>query len=191
MISMKEAKRTLRIWMIKERQAIPPQKRTRQSRAIARHVTASAVFKKAKTIAIFLGFGSEVQTDAIVQKAWALKKKVLIPMTDYGLHKSYFVVFQKGDRLTKTNRGPMELIHSRKPFPMKSIDLVLVPGLAYDRKGYRLGYGGGVYDLLLKKATRAASIGIFFSMQELVCVPREAHDQALDGVMTEKESLTF
>jgi 5-formyltetrahydrofolate cyclo-ligase len=189
MIDLIEAKRTLREWMIKERQAILPSRREKMSRAIARRVTSSPFFKKAKTVAIFLGFGSEVQTEAILEAAWEMKKTVLIPMTSRGLDRSYFTIFRRGDRLYRTDRGPLELERSRRAFTMNSVDLIFVPGLAFDRGGHRLGYGGGVYDRLLAQSPRAHRVGLYFSAQEISRIPRGGHDQQLYAIVTEKEVL--
>jgi 5-formyltetrahydrofolate cyclo-ligase len=191
MMDRVEAKRTLREWMIKERQSVSESKRKSHSRSIARRVTTSPLFREAKTVAVFLGFGSEVQTDAIVEAAWRKKKTVLIPMTDYGLQKTYFAVFRRGDRLYRTNRGPLELSQSKSPFSKRTIDLILVPGLAFDREGNRLGYGGGVYDRLLEKTPRAQHVGLYFSNQELKRIPRDKHDQPLNAAITEKEFVKF
>lgn len=191
MMDRKEAKRTLREWMIKERQAISQSRRKSMSHSIARCVIGSPFFRRAKTVAIFLGFGSEVQTEKIVEAAWKKKKTVLIPMTDYGLHKSYFAVFRRGDKLYRTNRGPLELVKSSKAFDKGSLDLIFVPGLAFDHDGHRLGYGGGVYDRLLKNSKRAKRVGLYFSNQEIAYVPRDNHDEQLHIAVTNKEVFTF
>jgi 5-formyltetrahydrofolate cyclo-ligase len=80
----------------------------------------------------------------------------------------------------------MELVRPRKPFGLRQIDLVLVPGLAFDRNGYRMGYGGGVYDRLLSRTPQARHIGLFFSQQFVHALPKESFDQKMDIVLTEK-----
>lgn len=70
-------------------------------------------------------------------------------------------------------------------------DVLLVPMLAFDRQGYRLGYGGGFYDRTLEKlraAKRVWAVGVAYAAQEVVSVPRGAHDAPLDYVMTEQET---
>ena len=69
-----------------------------------------------------------------------------------------------------------------------AIDAILVPGLAFDREGYRLGRGGGFYDRLLARLPeRTVRIGLFFAVQELAQIVREPHDRRLDWIVTEKE----
>jgi 5-formyltetrahydrofolate cyclo-ligase len=68
-------------------------------------------------------------------------------------------------------------------------DVLMVPMLAFDRKGYRLGYGGGFYDRtleMLRKKKTIVAIGVAYAAQELSSVPHGAHDQILDFIMTEK-----
>lgn len=70
-------------------------------------------------------------------------------------------------------------------------DVLLVPMLAFDRKGYRLGYGGGFYDRTLAKLRAVklvTAVGVAYAGQEIEAVPRDAHDQPLDWIMTERET---
>ena len=70
-------------------------------------------------------------------------------------------------------------------------DVLLVPMLAFDRKGYRLGYGGGFYDRTLAKLRalkKITAIGVAYAGQEVDSVPHDAHDQPLDWIMTEQET---
>ena len=70
-------------------------------------------------------------------------------------------------------------------------DVLLVPLLAFDREGFRLGYGGGFYDRTLEKLRalkKVTAIGIAYAGQEMDTVPRDAFDQRLDWIMTEKET---
>jgi 5-formyltetrahydrofolate cyclo-ligase len=73
--------------------------------------------------------------------------------------------------------------------PIVEPDVLLVPLMAFDRKGYRLGYGGGFYDRtleLLRAKKTIIAIGVAYAAQEVDSVPHDSHDQALDFIMTEK-----
>ena len=75
--------------------------------------------------------------------------------------------------------------------PAVEPDVLLVPMLAFDRKGYRLGYGGGFYDRTLAKLRAVklvTAIGVAYAGQEIDAVPHDAHDQPLDWIMTERET---
>ena len=100
-------------------------------------------------------------------------------------------------RLWQTG-APLEAgdFRTRHPHPSADTvvpDVLLVPLLAFDRAGYRLGWGGGFYDRTLEKLRneqrRIQAIGLAFAAQEVDAVPRDAYDQALDWVVTEQEAI--
>lgn len=159
--------------------------RRRLSARIGRHLTRSADFRRAKAVALFIGFGSEVATEAIIREAWRTGKNVLIPMTSLGFNRPFFALFRKGDRLVRTSYGPLELVEKTVPVNMRTIDLVVVPGLGYDDDGYRLGYGGGVYDRLLAQTPGARHVGLFFSGQRVHAIPKGRHDHPMTAIVTE------
>jgi 5-formyltetrahydrofolate cyclo-ligase len=160
-----------------------PADRKRKSRAIISSLIKSPKYKNAKVVALYLSFGSEVETGALVQRAWRDKKTVLIPNTRHGLHRPSFHEYRRKDVLHKTKFGPHEHAHPPKAFDLRKVDLVVVPGLAFDSRGHRLGYGGGTYDRILAKTSRAKHVGLFFSIQKLVRIPDQNHDQRLDGLI--------
>ena len=77
---------------------------------------------------------------------------------------------------------PMELMK----VSYKSIDAVIVPGVAFDKNGYRIGFGFGHYDKFLKKTPHAVKIGLAFEFQIVDSVPKEEHDVPVDFIITEK-----
>ncbi len=186
MIPSMESKKWLRAHMTRVRRSIKPKDRNTWSRSAVQHLLKSPLYKKSKSIAVFLSFASEVQTKDLIMRAWRDRKTVVIPITWEGLRKPFFAVYKKGDALEKSKYGPMELKNPTKPFQFHQLDLVVVPGLAFDKEGHRLGYGGGTYDALLTKTRRARPVGLFFSNQELNRLPREGHDKPLVAVSTEK-----
>ena len=185
-LGIEDAKRWLRRFAIRQRQAMAPDARGKASRAIVRHVARSSFFTRARTVALFLGFGSEVDTGALLREAWKRGKTTVIPVTSRGIRRPYFAVVRKGDALERTPFGPLELVERRTPFDFSRIDVVFVPGLAFDGSGGRIGYGGGVYDRMLAKAARSLHVGLYFAEQELYRVPSAAHDRPLDLIVTER-----
>lgn len=183
----KELKSWLRTYSLIRRKSVSLKEQQRASRDIASRLVKLSDFKKAKVVAVYLSFGSEVLTDTLIKKAWSQNKSILIPDTHRGFRQAFFAEYLPGDRLKKTYFGAYELDGHNTPFVNKKIDLVLVPGLAFDRKGYRLGYGGGVYDRYIDQTPHARHIGLFFSFQALSQIPRCQHDHALDLVITEKQ----
>jgi 5-formyltetrahydrofolate cyclo-ligase len=187
--SRDQAKRWLRGACSRARQAVPLRDRKRWSAQATERFLSLPEYRRAETVAVFLTFGSEIETLLLIGQAWHDGKRVLIPMCDRGFSKPYFAPLRPEDRLVKTPQGPLELATKGQPFRGSAIDLILVPGLAFDRQLNRLGYGGGVYDRLLAQSRRASHIGFFWNLQQLDHVPVSAHDVALDGIVTETRVL--
>jgi 5-formyltetrahydrofolate cyclo-ligase len=181
-----QAKRWLRRYLTEIRKGIKAERRSRLSAAVIRHLVGTDFYKRSKTVALFIGFGSEVATDALIRRAWSEGKRVLIPTTAKGFARPGFTSYLPQDRLIRTSYGPLELEPRKVHLHAGQIDLILVPGLGFDEEGYRLGYGGGVYDRLLKKAPKARHVGLFFDLQRLHALPRERHDRPLEAVVTDK-----
>ncbi len=84
--------------------------------------------------------------------------------------------------------GPMKTQHPKKEKVYSGVyDLVIVPGLAFDSKKFRVGYGGGYYDTFLNNHPEAKTVGVFYPFQEVESVPREKHDVCLDEILVNKE----
>lgn len=91
--------------------------------------------------------------------------------------------------LRKMRKGTMDVMEPAKgkKIDSKEIDVVVVPGVAFDLRGHRLGFGGGHYDRFLKSVRKdCAKIGLAFELQLLEKLPAEAHDVRMDAVVTEK-----
>ncbi|WP_282606697.1 5-formyltetrahydrofolate cyclo-ligase [Pelagibius sp. Alg239-R121] len=99
--------------------------------------------------------------------------------------------WKPGDELVPAGFGTLEPAPSRES---RAPDLLLVPLLAFDRQGYRLGYGGGFYDRSLaelRAAKKVTAVGVAFSALEVDLVPKDANDQQLDWIVTEREAIEF
>jgi 5-formyltetrahydrofolate cyclo-ligase len=184
-----DAKRWLRRASVRLRQSIAATVLKRDSAAAVKRLTQLPEYRRAKTVAGFIHFGSEVRTDGFMEKAWKDGKNVVIPMCERGFDQPYFALFRKGDKLASTAQGPFELVEKRGAFPLSSIDFVVVPGLAFDHRLHRLGYGGGVYDRLLAKTPHATHVGLFLEVQRLAHLPISPHDKELHAIVTEKRVL--
>lgn len=139
----------------------------------------SKEFKSAKVIGAYYAFGSEVKTDMIITQARTLGKKVALPSVEGD--SLAFYELSSGKYLVKGRFGIMEPL----PYgPVDRIDLLVIPGIAFDKKGYRLGYGKGYYDKFLAKK-KVASIGLAYSFQLLESLPIRKYDKRLDAIATE------
>lgn len=100
-----------------------------------------------------------------------------------------FRAWREGDRLA---RGPFDVLQPTEDAATVQPDLLLVPLAAFDRRGHRIGYGGGYYDRTLQKlraATTIVAAGVAFAIQEVETIPASHHDAVLDIVLTDIESI--
>jgi 5-formyltetrahydrofolate cyclo-ligase len=125
-----------------------------------------------------------VRTDLLISEAKKLGKTVALPRVE-GESISFYQ-HSDNDHLVKGRFGIME------PLPqvgIKGIDLLVVPGIAFDRRGYRLGYGKGYYDKFLSK-NPTISIGLAYSIQIVQIIPHGSHDRRMDLIATENGIVT-
>lgn len=140
----------------------------------------------ARTILLFYSFGSEVATAGMADRVVSEGKRLLLPYLEGQVMEAAEV--QRGDELVPTGYGPKEPVR-RLPVNPEDVDLVITPGLAFDRRGHRLGYGAGYYDLYLARLDpRAARIGVAFSVQVVDRVPAGPKDVAVDLLVTDRGS---
>jgi 5-formyltetrahydrofolate cyclo-ligase len=166
--------------MLQKRNALASGEIARLSRRVQESAMNSKELKSAKVIGAYYAFGSEVKTDLILEKARALGKKVALPSVEG--ESLTFYELSSGKYLVKGRFGIMEPL----PYgPVDSIDLLMVPGIAFDKKGYRLGYGKGYYDKFLA-GKDVFSMGLAYSLQFVESLPRGEHDIKLDAVTTEE-----
>ncbi len=155
--------------------------RARKSKAIKNKLFKTAVFKKAKRIMFYLSFGGEVDTREMIKEALALGKEVILPVCRNSMLKA--CLFDSSMGLRKGVYGILEPKLKNYVDP-KKINLVACPGIAFDKKGNRLGRGKGYYDRFLKKLSpKAASLGLAFSFQVLPSVPTSSTDVKVDKVI--------
>ncbi|MDP6671144.1 MAG: 5-formyltetrahydrofolate cyclo-ligase, partial [archaeon] len=114
------------------------------------------------------------------------RKNVCVPVTSF---KKKMLLASSIKGLSDLEEKPNGLIEPREidACPLEKIDLIIVPGIVFDEEGFRIGYGGGFYDRLLKKAPRKiVTVGLCFEQNIAKNVPKQSHDAKLDFVITEK-----
>ena len=144
-------------------------------------------FNSSKCVLLYASKGGEVHTDGIMQSALSFGKKVCLPLT-FKEKKSLEIYEAKSlEELSLGAFGVREPSHQPEcRVSPDEVDLVVVPGVSFDRRGHRIGYGMGYYDSLLPKI-KGKKIGLAYSFQLVELVPNEPHDVAVDIVVTEKE----
>jgi 5-formyltetrahydrofolate cyclo-ligase len=184
---LKQAKRALRRAILAERDAVPQDDRSARSRAIADRFVGLPETAGAETVLAFWSFGSEVDTGPLIASLRSKGKTVALPRIEG--NEVAPVVAAPETPMSETSFGAMEPAEGRA-LAVAELDLVVVPGVAFDRSCGRLGYGGGYYDRLLeRRRDGVAAIAIAFTLQIVDRVPTGAIDRRIDGVVTETEMI--
>jgi len=149
--------------------------------------------QRAQEIALYTSYKSEVETTRLIDELLGLKGHLLMPRVDgeRGLVLHRIDAFPEGFEVG--SHGILEPTESAYPeiVPVHAVDLIFVPGVAFDRAGQRLGYGKAYYDGLLLSSNRASKIGLGFGLQIAEAIPAEPHDVPLDMLITEEGILKF
>jgi 5-formyltetrahydrofolate cyclo-ligase len=172
-----DAKRGLRARILRERDAIPGEDRATASASIAASLLAREDFASSRTVLLTLPFGSEWDTRALL-RATGMLDICAITRLEHDAAPGY--------------RGIPEPCAHCALLAVATIDWVLVPGVAFDRAGHRIGYGGGYYDRLLPllRADTHRVAGAF-ELQLVDRVPAAPHDVTVDAVVTEARSISI
>ena len=144
-------KAELRKQVLQEMKAVPQKQKIAMDQALTERFLNHPVYHEAKVVATYLSFPHEFQTQGLIDQVLKDGKKVLIPKT-YPKGRMEFVVYNP-QQLKKTSFGLLEPQGELKVVDDSQIDLIHVPGLAFTREGYRIGYGGGYYDRYLENFT--------------------------------------
>lgn len=186
------AKRELRLRMLRSRDAVDPRVRARWSEEICRRVADSMEFCSAHVFLLFASFGSEVDTNPLLAEVCARGSRLVLPRVNRETRRLELrEVSCLATDLAPGTWGIREPApeHCRE-VPLDQIEFVLVPGVAFDRRLRRLGYGGGYYDRLLAGLPKGASaMGVCFAMQIVPEVPSSDHDIPVPILITESERI--
>lgn len=175
-------KSEVRKMMRDRKRAVPPEEKLRRSEVLLRKVEALPDFQESRVVLLYWSMADEVQTHAFVDK-WYNNKVVLLPCVD-------------GDNLRLRQYTGPDCMVSGEQFgigeptgaewkDLDAVDLIAVPGVAFDRTGNRMGRGRGFYDRLLKSTPHAVKIGLAYDFQIIDTVPTEPHDVRMNMVITD------
>lgn len=165
-----------------KRNAIHASVHAELSSMIVGNVLSSDFFRNARIVMLYASINNEVDTHELIDACFALNKKVVVPVmrnseiipslisSSEDLHTGFYGIPES-----------LEIVPVRKD----DIDVVIVPLLAFDARGHRIGYGKGHFDKFLKGFNNA-KVGIAFSVQQAARIPVEQHDVPLDFVITEE-----
>jgi 5-formyltetrahydrofolate cyclo-ligase len=150
--------------------------RDRKSRIITKKLLRTKVFKKAKIVMFYIAFGGEVNTEEMILEARKLKKIIAVPVCKKNIITIRPCSLEDSASLKKGPYGVCEPA-VKKFIDSRQIDLVIVPGTAFDKQGNRLGRGKGCYDRFLKTLPEdTPTVGLAFDFQIIPSLPRHKHD---------------
>jgi 5-formyltetrahydrofolate cyclo-ligase len=179
-------KAELRKYMINKRSRIPAATRSEKSEIIMDKLKNLKVYKDAELIMIYVSFRSEVETHSFINQALKDGKRIAVPLT---IHKGRLLLPCEVFSLDELTPGTLGILEPDKDnlrkVNIKNIDLAVVPGLAFDLRGNRLGFGAGYYDRFLPNLRNdAITIGVCFDDQLVEQLPIEVFDVPLNGILT-------
>lgn len=185
MQSVIRTKQMLRAQLLEQRRQTCPQDKRRIDDAITQRVLQSEWFVQAQTLFVYYSTEEEIATHILIQAGLDAGKTVCLPKC-LPEHRMEARQIASLEDLTEQTFGIPEPGAHCAVIPREQIDLCLVPALACDRTGYRLGYGGGFYDRFLDGiSARTAALCASSRMTE--CLPREYFDIPCSGIFTENE----
>lgn len=181
-------KSALRQELKRKRHALGHRLNQEKSKSIIEKLIQVPAYQNAKSVLFYVSLSEEVDTHFAISQALAQGKKVFVPrmngdeMTLHRIHD--FKELQFGAF------GVLEASLEAEEAQPSELDLIIVPGLGFDTRGHRIGYGKGHYDRLLKQ-THGYTVGLAFDEQVIEKVPEEEHDVPLNCLITEAQILHF
>ena len=173
----------IRAEMKAKRRKISADDKNEKSHKAAAALLGTSEYQNAESVMLYFPIGNEVDTAAIAERAHAEGKRVLYPVTD---EESGLIMPIEVSKETVFERGGFGIKEPKGAIYVGMIDLIIVPGVAFDREGGRLGFGKGCYDGFLA-GVGAVRVGLCYGMQLTDGLPTEEHDAKMDMIVTENE----
>ncbi|MEN6412604.1 MAG: 5-formyltetrahydrofolate cyclo-ligase [Veillonellales bacterium] len=180
------AKINLRQDLLTARRSLAAAVVEKSSQCMARHLFDWILYQQAKTVMIYLSMPDEPQTEAIISHAWGNGKSICVPYLRETPGLMDAALISNMSELTEGRFGLKVPAPNRLQFIAPgNIELILIPGVAFDVFGNRLGMGGGYYDRFLPQASSAVLIGVCWQSYVLTNLPTAKHDRPVHFLLTE------
>ena len=180
-------KEVLRQKMLKKRSNVTKSKILEKSNQIKKRLFKIKEFNQASAILFYISYDNEVYTHNMIKECLSSGKHVIVPITS---KENRSLILSKLENWEDLELGAYGILEPRKEyvkeFSLDVIDLIVIPGVAFDERGYRMGHGMGYYDDLLVNSTKAIHIGLAFEFQLVDEIPIEYHDMKVDKIVTEE-----
>lgn len=176
-------KKAIREEVRRRRAKADPQLLHQASRQIAKRVRELPAYKDHLILLAYVDARREVETRLLIRQAWADGKKVAVPRVDgEGVMHYYYI-----ESFDDLEPGSFHLMEPKKGCPLCETDtgLMLMPGVAFDERCHRVGYGGGYYDRYVERHPGLVHIALAFELQIFDSVPSEAHDIPPQMIVTD------
>jgi 5-formyltetrahydrofolate cyclo-ligase len=170
--------------MLARRRTVESPARERAAREVARHLEASPEFAACRRLVVYAALPDELPLTHVVERARAAGKRLLWPRV-LGAERMVFAAADRVESLVPGRYGVREPVASAPIETLGPDVLVLVPGVAFDACGGRLGRGGGFWDRAFAEARGAVIFGVGYELQIIDRVPREAHDRPVAAFLSE------
>ena len=189
MEEIREAKQELRASVEKAIQALDAEARQQKLETIQERLFDFANFLEARIVLLYVNAPNEIPSAAIIAKTLEIGKIVVLPAFD--VQKSGIALMKIDNPKLDLTMGPRQILEPDpqrcRKVPLECIDIAIIPGIALDEKGGRLGDGNGYYDRLIPKLPiTTRKVGLAMEDQIFQQVPMESHDKYVDIIITEK-----
>lgn len=152
----------------------------------------SEFYKASKSVFAFYSFGSEIDTHYIAKKVLSDNKILALPYMTGKPHEMVFIRINSPNELVKNKIGIYEPVyHEESILEPDESTVIIVPGLVYDLRGYRIGYGGGYYDKYLSENKYMVSVGLAYDFQITQRVPNDENDVKLNLTITDRRVISY
>ena len=185
-------KKALRKEILTKRSILDAVEKEEKDRKILDRFYDSNYYREAKNIFIYISYDSEINTKGIINKALMDNKKIYVPRTEFKTRLMDAVEITSLDNLIESEYGILEPSVEEPHIDPNEIDLIVVPGVAFDRNGGRMGYGAGFYDRYFKKINednmkKVIKLALAYDFQILEKIPMNEQDVPVNYIITEKE----
>lgn len=174
--------------VIKKRNYLSLEIKKNYDELIFKQLINSDIYNKAKKIFTYVSFGSEVDTKKFIKYALNDNKEIYVPKTDKVNKEMVAININSLNNMSVDNWGILEPKSVEKNKIGREFDLIIMPGVAFDRFGNRIGYGGGYYDKYVSQIKDISNrISLAYDFQLVKSIESESHDIKVNGIITNDE----
>ncbi|MDR5586229.1 MULTISPECIES: 5-formyltetrahydrofolate cyclo-ligase [Clostridium] len=189
-MNISEEKKELRKKILKIRKEMDINKKRNFDNIIHNKFLKSKFYSQCRNIFVYISYDSEIDTKTIIRKALEDGKNIYVPRTNYNTKLMEAVKISSLENLIKDKHGILQPTESGLAVELEEIDLIIMPGVAFDNNGGRMGYGGGFYDRYMSKCSKnIQKISLAYDFQILDNVPMDSHDTRVNSIITENKEI--